>query len=93
MNIDYIRKNFYVTEEKIPEQDFFDSINKQINSSSKTYMHCHYGLHRTGFSVAMYLKSKGVADDKIINQLLKNDWKDEKLQNTLNSFLQKYFDK
>lgn len=75
LKIDYIKKNFYQNNlYELPNADYFDGLTNQINKSSKTYLHCHYGSHRTGFAVAMYQKSKGDAYDTIISRLMKNEW-------------------
>ena len=93
LNIKYVRKDFFGKGlERVPNKDFFDNINEQINSSDKTYIHCHYGKHRTGFAVAMYQKSIGIPDEEIINQLRNNDWSHDR-GNLLNIFLQRFFNK
>lgn len=93
-NIKYKNMVFHRSKtEKIPETDFFDSVNEQIKKGGKTYIHCHFGLHRTGFAIAMYQKSKKVAKDIIIKQLLKNSWERPVEKSDLNVFLQKFFNK
>ncbi len=92
LNIEYKNMVFHRSKtEKIPETDFFDQVNEQIKKGGKTYIHCHYGLHRTGFAIAMYQKSKKIAKDLIVKELLKNGWKRPVEKHDLNVFLQKFF--
>lgn len=95
LNIKYYHTNFYNKNDySIPNNDFFEGINKIIDDNKKSYVHCHYGKHRTGFTVAMYEKSIGIPRNKIITELLKYGWKRNKkpeLQASLEAFLQKFF--
>lgn len=78
-------------QKKVPDADFFEAVNSQIQKSKKTYIHCHFGFHRTGFAIAMYEKANKVPNDKIIERLSKCSWKDQAEKNDLNDFLLKFF--
>ena len=91
MNIDYVNKSFYKNNvEQLPNEDFFVDLIKQIDKGQKTYIHCHYGKHRTGFSVAMYQREKGVPKNTIIYDLLDNGWSTKKQKNILKTFYEKF---
>lgn len=93
LGIKYINKRFYKDGiETVPDIAFFEGINEQINKN-KTYIHCHFGKHRTGFAVAMYEKSAGMPEDTIMEQLMDNEWDTAKRKNLLNQFLNKFFKK
>jgi len=97
--IKYENKPFYISPSSVPEQDFFDSLNKSIlNNEGKTYLHCHYGAHRTNMAVANYEKQLGLADKGIVDSLIKNFWRGTSIKNrdaknkaALDLFLKKYF--
>lgn len=92
LKINYSNDSFYLAGNMdLPSQDFFDKINEKIDKSKKTYIHCHFGLHRTGIAIALYQKSKNVPKEEICDQLVKNDWKSEKENNTLKQVLKTFF--
>lgn len=93
LKIDYVNSLFYSSSaNNVPEKKYFDDLNKQIGDK-KTYIHCHYGLHRTGMAVAMYQKNKNLPKDTVIKQLLTNEWNNDKVMKTLKDFLKTYFAK
>lgn len=90
---------------KLPEESFFEKINKTIlNNDGKTYIHCQYGKRRTGISVAIYekLHCKKLKSE-VLEHLLnygfqeirdgKNTSKRIKLQSIYDDFIQKYYSK
>jgi len=92
LNIKYVNMCYNVSnQEKIPDANFFDAVSSQIQKSKKTYIHCHFGLHRTGFAVAMYEKSNKIPKDKILDRLSKCSWEKQKEKNDLKLFIQKFF--
>jgi len=94
LGINYVNKKFDITNfGRFPNIDFFEGLNEQINKGDKTYIHCHFGKHRTSFVIAMLQKSLGIPDDVIIDNLKKIGWETEKRQKLLNIFLQKFFKK
>ena len=91
LNIDYVEKSFYKNNnEQLPNMDYFDGLIRQIDVIDLTYIHCHFGKHRTGFAVAMYQKDKGVPKDTITRQLLDYDWKTKKQRYNLKTFLRDF---
>jgi len=91
LKIKYVKKSFYTNKkEQLPNKDYFDDLIKQIDSSKKTYIHCHFGKHRTGFAVAMYQKDKGVSKDEIIKQLLNCKWDTTNQRYNLINFLENF---
>ena len=91
LKIDYIEKGFYKgSGEQLPNKDYFESLIKQIDSSPKTYIHCHFGKHRTGFAVAMYQKDKGVSKEAISKQLLDCNWETKEQKRNLKTFLENF---
>lgn len=94
LKIDYVKKSFYDSNiERLPNIDYYKELIKQIDSSSKTYIHCHFGKHRTGFAVAIYQKNKGKSKDTILKELLNCDWNTQNQKKNLKTFLEKFFDK
>lgn len=92
LNIKYYNLDFHMTKSKrIPEIDFFNMVNEQINKGEKTYIHCHYGLHRTGFAVAMHQKSKNIPTNIILENLMQNSWNNKEEKINLKLFLDKFF--
>lgn len=99
--IKYENMTCYISTTSVPEQDFFNQLNRKIieNKGGKTYLHCHYGNHRTNMCVAMYEKSIGKSNNNIIKDLLQNFWKNDgekerlysKNKKSLDIFLDKYF--
>ena len=85
-NIDYVQMGFSLVNNEIPNIDYFKSLIMQIDNGKSTYLHCHYGRHRTGFAVAMYQKAKGVAKDIIFKQLKSYGWNTINQKNNLNIF-------
>ena len=90
LNIDYVKMGFSLVNNEIPNIDFFEKLNKQIDNAECTYLHCHYGRHRTGFAVAMYQKAKGIAKDIIFNQLKSFGWNTINQKNNLNIFYKNF---
>lgn len=90
-----------ISTKSVPNQDFFDKIINHItqNDSGKTYIHCHYGKHRTNMCVAMYERFMGKCNKNIVKDLLRNffegDSKAERLHSknrkALDIFLAKFF--
>ena len=96
-NIKYTEAKMKFVQEKIPNQDYFSKVTSLIkNNKGKSYVHCHYGKHRTGQVVAMYEKAQNVNENKIIKDLFDCGWnkKSDFVENSYNSlltFLKKYF--
>ena len=91
LNIDYVKKSFYNDNNgQLPNIDYYEGLIQQINSSPKTYIHCHFGKHRTGFAVAMYQKDKGESKETIMKELLKSDWNTQNQKRYLKTFLEKF---
>ena len=95
--IKYVNIPLSFTKKSIPSENSFKNVVSTLNENNlKTFIHCHYGRHRTGECVALYQKSKNQNDTKIINDLLDNGWNKKKdfAENSYQSlllFLQKYF--
>ena len=96
-NIKYINMPLKLNSNFLPKGISFEDVVAKINESKlKTYIHCHYGRHRTGECVAVYQKQKNLNEDNIIHGLLENGWNKkidfvEKSYKSLLVFLQKYF--
>ena len=96
-NIKYVEAKMQFVQDKIPNQDYFSKVTNLIeNNDGKSYIHCHYGKHRTGQVIAMYEKTKNVDERKIIKDLFAYGWnqKSDFVENSYKSllaFLKKYF--
>ena len=96
-NIKYTEARIQFVQDKIPNQDYFSKVTSLIeNNDGKSYIHCHYGKHRTGQVIAMYEKAKNVDERKIIKDLFAYGWnqKSDFVENSYKSllaFLKKYF--
>ncbi len=96
-NIKYTEAKMQFVQDKIPNQDYFSKVTSLIeNNDGKSYIHCHYGKHRTGQVVAMYEKAQNVDEAKIMKDLFDCGWnkKSDFIENSYNSllaFLKKYF--
>ena len=74
-NIKYVEAKLQFVQNRIPNEDYFSKVIKLIqNNDGKSYVHCRYGKHRTGFVVAMYEKSKNICNDKILRDLFNYGW-------------------
>ena len=97
-NINYVEKPSILKGNSIPDENYYNDINTTIkNNNGKTYIHCFWGSHRTGFCVAMYEKESKKNHNEIINELMAESYNDkidnQALTEILNTFLKKYFDK
>ena len=91
LKMEYVKKSFYKNNiEQLPNKDYYKELINQINSSSKTYIHCHFGKHRTGFAVAMYQKNKGESNETILKELLNCDWDMQGQKKNLKNFLKNF---
>lgn len=95
--IKYINIPLAFSRKSIPSQNSLKDVVSTLNGNNlKTYIHCHYGRHRTGECIALYQKSNNQNETKIINDLLDNGWNNKKdfAENSYQSlllFLQTYF--
>lgn len=96
-NIKYISMPVAFMENFLPDENLFKNAIARIKENKfKTYVHCHFGKHRTGECIAYYQKQKKYDDASIIKELLENGWNhkadfEEKKYQTLLSFVKKYF--
>ena len=96
-NIKYVEAKMQFIQNRIPNEDYFSKVTKLIqNNDGKSYVHCHYGKHRTGQVIAMYEKSKNICEDKILKNLFDCGWnkKSDFVENSYNSllaFIKKFF--
>lgn len=96
-NIKYINMPFAFTNGYLPAENSFETVANKINENNlRTYIHCHYGRHRTGECVAFYQKQKNYNEDEIVKGLLDNGWNKkidfvERSYKSLLMFLKKYF--
>ena len=96
-NIKYVNMGVLFKHDFVPSKDYFDKINSAIvNNKGKSFIHCHYGKHRTGECLAMYQKSQNIDENIIIDNLIKCGWNKksdyrEESYNSLILFLNKYF--
>ena len=96
-NIKYVEAKLQFVQNRIPNEDYFSKVIKLIqNNDGKSYVHCHYGKHRTGLVVAMYEKSKNICDDKILRDLFNYGWNKKsdfvgKRYKGLLAFIKKFF--
>ena len=96
-NIKFIAIPLTFNNNAIPYENIFQKIINAINKqSAKSYIHCHYGKHRTGQCIAYYQKQQNYNEDEIIKDLFKygynnkSDFTDKHCHRLL-EFLQKYF--
>lgn len=96
-NIKYINVPLSFSQKSIPKGRSFQKVVETLNNnSSKTYIHCHYGRHRTGECIALYQKKNNKNEEDILHCLMENGWnkKDDFLENSYQSlllFLKTYF--
>ena len=96
-NIKFIKIPFTSENNVIPSENIFKKITNTINKeNAKSYIHCHFGKHRTGQCVAYYQKQKNCNEDDIIRDLFEYGYS-KKIDFTnqhyyyLLAFMQKYF--
>lgn len=96
-NIKYVEAKMQFVQDKIPDKDYFTKIAKLIeDNNGKSYIHCHYGKHRTGQAIAIYQKVQNVNENDIIKNLFNCGWnkKSDFTENSYKSllaFIKKYF--
>ncbi len=96
-NIKYINIPLSFTSKSIPKDSSFQKVVKTLKENNlKTFIHCHYGKHRTGECVALYQKQQNFKEEKIIKDLLDYGWNEkvdfkENNYSSLQMFLQKYY--
>ena len=96
-NIKYVNIPLLFSAKSIPDEKSFQKVVNTLGENNlKTFIHCHFGKHRTGTCNALYQKQKKCNEEGIINGLLDCGW-NEKVdfkQNSYHSlllFLKKYF--
>lgn len=96
LNIKYINIPLSFSEKSIPKDSSFKKVLKILSKdSSKTFIHCHYGRHRTGECVFLYQKKNNQKEEEMLRGLLNNGWnkKEDFQENNYQSlllFLKKY---
>ena len=96
-NIKYVNIPLAFSNKSIPSETSFKNVVSTLNENNlKTYIHCHYGRHRTGECIALYQKSNNHKEANIIQDLLDNGWNKKKgfaesSYQSLLLFLNKYF--
>jgi len=100
LGIKYVNCRYPHRLNTLPEENFFQNINKLIiNNDAKTYIHCQRGKRRTGVSVAYYEKNvMQLSQEEVLNNLVKQGYKDinintkigKKYCNILIEFIDKY---
>lgn len=96
-NIKYINIPLSFSQKSIPKDSSFQKVVEVLDKdSSKTYIHCHYGRHRTGECIALYQKKNNQKEENILHGLMEYGWnkKEDFLENSYQSlllFLKTYF--
>ena len=104
LGIKYLRYPYSYRQKHLPDNDFFEKINKTIinNTDGYTYLHCQHGRSRTGLTVSIYEKTcTRKNDDTIFENLFNHGFsefhkgkkgkKAEKQKNLIFEMIERYF--